>query len=639
MLDGTTRGVDEASGAFGGLKQRGKNVLSGFGSFANELNRRKKTVVGVIGVLATAVLSCASPPAQAYAGPPELRPDPDSSTPPATLVAPADNHLSPPMAAVLQASPTPPPPEASPTPFPQPYEITGNFHTQFKGIGGPENGNGLVFGPQIWGLDSKTFPTEVGNNPVTALKYAVAHTLDRVKNVPSSDPYHLRPPAFSLLPTDEGRPPSESNSQPMRLAILQTQEGINTGSGEIQPQAYIQLVGYDGSGGKVLTAVTNQKNGALDTEFKWVDLKGLEQFTNAAGIKGRVEVYTGYYGYLYVAIDGKAYPLNTFGDQSIIDQINQDIAQTKAKKATPIPPTQVPPTNTPQPTNTPNPPEATNTPVPPEQPKAAWWTTEEGREEWIRTVLITDEQPNPDGIPSDRDLLREYVGYLVEYQNNSPSAIDPMFSSISYPKAADPNPVMALLSKNNLKKISMHGAGSQFFDSTQKRVELDIDAPSGYSLTARKIINAAALAKEAWAIKWSSVEYKTTGMTQDEVNALTKKIDKRSHSLLLSVIKYWSERHPDEGVRSELNWYYTKWIEINSLTQLTKPRTNEEFASALQNLYSYRSDSLANGAQPNDLDIRKEMVKLQNQIVSARSPKAASRLRLELQALQNSIRT
>ena len=156
---------------------------------------------------------------------------------------------------------------------------------------------------------------------------------------------------------------------------------------------------------------------------------------------------------------------------------------------------------------------------------------------------------------------------------------------------------------------------------------------------ARKIINAAILAKEAWAIKWSLVEYKSTGVTQDQVNALTEKVDKRTHALMLSIIKYWSERHPDEGVRGELQWYYTKWIEINSLTQLTRPRTNEELASSLQNLYSRDSvDSLNNGTQPKDLDIQREIVSLQNQIVRARSQKEADRLKLELLTLQNSFR-
>ena len=128
-------------------------------------------------------------------------------------------------------------------------------------------------------------------------------------------------------------------------------------------------------------------------------------------------------------------------------------------------------------------------------------------------------------------------------------------------------------------------------------------------------------------------------MTVDQVQTLVDKADKQTHSLLLSIIKYWSEKHPDESVRAELNWYYTEWIKNNSLIQLTSPRTNDELASALQNLYSYRSDSLANGASPNSPNTQREIAKLQNKINSSRSDREARRYKLEILALQNSLRT
>src|SRR3989344_1869461 len=603
----------------------------------NEFNGRVRKLTA-LSLLVIGGAACAATPT--IAAPPTMRPDRENSRVNPTLVQPTPKDLSSPT-----STSTPPPPEASPTPFPQPYEINGDFYTRFKiGIGGGGDGNGFALGPKLWGLNPDTFPQDVGKDSVTALKYVIAHILDRVINVPPDNPYHLTPPAFALLPQDEGMPPSQSNKQPMRPAVLQTGAGINTSSGEIQPQTYVSLMGYDGGSGTVLIGVANS-NGTT-AEFRWVNLKDLDQLTNSAGIKGKVTIQSGYYGYLYVGIDGETHPLNTFGDQSIIEQINADIAQTKAKKATPAPeptnipePTQIPPTNIPNPTESPptdapeptqNPP--TNTPKPPtrtpipEQPKAPdWWNTEEGREGWVNTIPITDtnEQLNAE----DRQLLREYIAAIHEYQNNTPSAIDPMFSVVSYPKAADPNPVMALLSNNNLKKISMHGAGGFFNDPAQRRIEIDIDSTPGYSLPARKIINAAFFAKEAWAIKWIFAEKKPN----------FQKIDAQSHALMLSIIKYYAEKHPDEGVRAELLWYYTKWIEDNSLGQLIRPRTNEELTTSLQHLYSYSSDSLGNGFQPKELDAQREIVRLQNQIVRAKSQKEAARLKLALLTLQDSL--
>ena len=173
----------------------------------------------------------------------------------------------------------------------------------------------------------------------------------------------------------------------------------------------------------------------------------------------------------------------------------------------------------------------------------------------------------------------------------------------------------------------MHGAGGFFADSTPRRVEIDIDSTSGYSLPARKIINTAFFAKEAWAIKWIFAEKKPN----------FQKIDAQSHALMLSIIKYYAEKHPDEGVRAELLWYYTKWIEDNSLGQLIRPRTNEELTTSLQHLYSYSSDSLGNGFQPKELDAQREIVRLQNQIVRAKSQKEADRLKLALLTLQDSL--